>query len=468
MPPAPSWTRPGAEAAALLAILVAGGLLFAHGLNVPPSYDEGAYLAQTDALLHGQRLGTDVFAAQPPGFDWLLVGVAKIDGLGVDQLRLASLALALLGLLAVAAVARAVAGPAAGVAAAAVLVVAPSYPTFAAQVSADLPGCVLAMLALACMLTPSKHRRLRLVAAGLLFAAAESVKLDAFVLLLPVPLYCWAGKLRLADIGVAAAAAGAALLAGVAVVGGALPAVWRDAVGYHLAGRNVSGAGSDNLHELTAFFHPRQPFTWITGAAVAIAVFLRPRTRLPLWPLWATAAAAAGFLLWHRPLHDNHMVLLAVALAPPVGAELAAGLSRAHRVRPFAVAAVVLLVAAGYVQGTREIERNAAPLPAGIVWAVQQVDAAVPPGRLVVSDEPIVPVLAHRRMPGQMVDTALLRFAAGYLSDEDVIHAVDRYHVPVVVVGRSFNSRPRLLAALAKRFPVRRSRDGVTLYLRSG
>ena len=231
MPPAPSWTRPGAEAAALLAILVAGGLLFAHGLNVPPSYDEGAYLAQTDALLHGQRLGTDVFAAQPPGFDWLLVGVGKIDGLGVDQLRLASLALALLGLLAVAAVARAVAGPAAGVAAAAVLVVAPSYPTFAAQVSADLPGCVLAMLALACMLTPSKHRRVRLVAAGLLFAAAESVKLDAFVLLLPVPLYCWAGRLRLADIGVAAAAAGAALLAGVAVVGGALPDVWRDAVG---------------------------------------------------------------------------------------------------------------------------------------------------------------------------------------------------------------------------------------------
>ena len=463
---APAWLRRGAEAAALLAILLAGGLLFAHGLNVPPSYDEGAYLAQTDALLHGQRLGTDVFAAQPPGFDWLLLGAGAIEGLGVDQLRLSSLALSLLGLLAVAAVARAAAGPAAGLAAAAVLVVAPSYPAFAAQISADMPGCVLATLALACILTPSKHRRLRLVACGLLFAAAESVKLDAFVLLLPVPLYCWAGRLRLADIGVAAAAAGTALLTGAAVIGGALPEVWRDAVAYHIAARNVSGAGSDNVHELTAFFHPRQPFTWLTGAAVATALFVRPRTRLPLWPLWAAAAAAAGFLFWHRPLHDNHMVLLAVALAPPVGAELAAGLGKLHRLRPLAVAALALLVAAGYVQDTRELERNAAPLPAGIVWAVKQVDAAVPPDRLVVSDEPIVPFLARRRMPGQTIDTALLRFAAGYLTDEEVIHAVEHYHVRVVIVGRAFNSRPRLLAALAKRFPIRRSQNGVTLYRR--
>lgn len=465
--PAAAWIRLGAVAMALAAILAAAGLLFARGLNVPPSWDEGVYLGQSDALMYGQRLGTDVFTAQPPGFHLLLVGAASIGGLGVDQLRLTTLALALLGLLAVAAVARAVAGPKAGLAAAAVLAVAPSYPTFAAQISADLPGCVLATLALACMLTPSKHRRLRLVAGGLLFAAAESVKLDAFVLLLPVPLYCWTGRLRLADIGVAAAAAGAAFLAGAAVIGSALPEVWRDTVAYHVAARNVSGAGSDNVHELTAFFHLRQPFTWITAAAVATALLLRPRTRLPLWPLWVTAAAAAGFLLWHRPLHDNHMVLLAVALAPPVGAELAAGLSQIHRLRPFAVAALVLLVVAGYVQDTREMDRNAAPLPVGIVWAVKQVDAAVPPGRLVVSDEPIVPFLANRRMPGQTIDTALLRFGAGYLTDEDVLRAVDRYHVPVVIAGRAFNSRPRLLAALARRFPIRKSRDGVTLYRRS-
>jgi 4-amino-4-deoxy-L-arabinose transferase-like glycosyltransferase len=461
----PALSRVAAEAVPLAVILAAAGVLFASGLRAGATWDEAVYLAQTDALAHGQHLGSGVFTAQPPGFHWLLLAVSRIGGLGVDQLRLAIMALALVGLLAAYVVARAVAGPTAGILAAALLAIAPSYPTFASNISADLPGTVLAMLSLACFVVPTRYRRLWMLAAGVLFAAAESVKLDAFVLLLPVPLYCAARRLRLTEIGIAAAGAGAAFLAGAAALGHDLPGVWRSAVAYHVAARRVAGAPS-NVHALESFFHPHQPFTWLTLLAAAAAIAVRPRTRLPLWPLWATALVSFLFLLWQRPLHDNHLVLLAVALAVPVGASLAAAAAHVRRRHAYLVAALALVLAAAYAQDTYHL-RTQVPLMPGLTWAVKRVDAAVPPGRLVVSDEPIVPFLAHRRMPGQTIDTALLRFDAGYLTDETVLHAIAEYHVPVVVVGRSFYTRPRILAALAKQFPRHVTFNTITVYYRS-
>ena len=457
--------RVAAEAVPLAVIVAGGGVLFRYGLRAGPTWDEAVYLGQTDALAHGQRLGTQVFTAQPPGFHWLLLAVSWLDGVGVDQLRLADLALALVGLLAVYAVARAVAGPVAGLLGAALLAIAPVYPTFAAEISADLPGCVLAELSLACFVVPTRRRRLRLVAAGVLFAAAESVKLDAFILLLPVLAYWATRRIRPADAGTAAVSAGVALAAGAAVLGSALPDVWHNAVAYHVSARRVGGSISANEHELTSFFHTHQPFTWLAVAAFVVALLLRPRTRLPVWPLWATAVLSVLFLLWHRPIRDNHMVLLAVALAPPMGASLAAAAAHVRRFEAVALAGLVLVLAAAYVQDTHHLKRQV-PLMPGLTWAVGKVEAAVPPGQLVVSDHPIVPFLAHRRMPGQTIDTALLRFQTGYLTDATVLHAISEYHVPVVVVGRSFYTRPRILAVLAKQFPRHETFDTITVYYR--
>jgi hypothetical protein len=446
--------RVAVEAVPLAVIVAGGGLLFAHGLRAGATWDEAVYLGQTDALAHGQKLGTQVFTAQPPGFHWLLLAVSRIDGVGVDQLRLADLAIALVGLLAVYAVARAVAGPVAGVLAAALLAIAPAYPTFAAEISADLPGTVLAALSLACFVAPTGRRSLRLVAAGVLFAAAESVKLDAFILLLPVPAYVAMRRIRPADVGIAAAAAAVSFLAGAAALGSELPKVWRSAVAYHVAARRVGGSISANEHELTSFFHPHQPFTWLAVVAFAAAVVLRPRTRLPLWPLWMTAVVSVLFLLWHRPIRDNHMVLLAVALAPPVAASLAAAAARDRRFQAAALGGLVLVLAAAYVQNVHHARRQV-PLMPGLTWAVGKVEAAVPPGELVVSDHPIVPFLAHRRMPGQTIDTALLRFRTGYLTDATVLHAISEYHVPVVVVLHAPANPRRAREAVSEASDVR-------------
>jgi len=433
-------------------VLAAAGALFHRGLGLPPSFDEGVYLAQTDALLHGQRLGTDVFAAQPPGFHGLLLAFAEIGGLHVDSMRLAVLAVALVGLLAAYLVGRELAGPAAGLVAASALAIAPAYAAFAASIVADLPGTVLALLALGCALA-GRRRTALLVLAGVLAAAAEWVKLDAFFLLLPALVYIRPRALLVAfGSGVASTAVG------LAVLGGSLPDVWRGAVSYHEAARGVPGAES-NWHAVSSFFEPRQAFTWIVVAALVAAIALRLRSS---WPLWATAALSALFLLWHRPLHDNHLVLLAVALVPAVSVSLAPVLAR----WPVAAAALAVLLAAGYVQETRQLNRDAAPIPAVLTWAADAVDANSSPSQLVVSDQPLVPVLAHRRMPGEVIDTALLRFDSGYLTNAEVLHAIDANHVPVVVAGRSFLARPALLAAIAKRFPAPIVRDGVRVYAR--
>jgi 4-amino-4-deoxy-L-arabinose transferase-like glycosyltransferase len=445
--------------------LGAASILFERGLRVPPTFDEGVYLAQTDALRHGQQLGTDVFAAQPPGFHWLLLGASWVGGLGVDQLRLAVLALALVGLVAAYSIGRTLAGPAAGLAAAAVLAIAPPYPTFAAQVSADLPGTVLALVSLACVLRAERRRPLLLLG-GVIFAAAESVKLDAFILLLPVLLYVTLRRIALSEVGAFIGGAAVALGAGAAVIGGALPAVWHGAVSYHVTARNAGG-GSENVHALKAFFQWRQPFTWLTVTALACASLIRPRLRLPVWPFWLTAAASMGFVLWHRPLHDNHLVLLSVAFAVPVGATLAAMIPRAGRLSAFAGTVLIVVLCAGYLQDTRQLNRNAASLEPAVTWAVAQVDASAKPNQLVVSDAPIVPFLAHRRMPGSTIDTALLRFDTGYITDADVLRAIDQHDVRTVVAARAFLSRPSLLAALAKRFDPPRIRHGVRIYTKS-
>jgi hypothetical protein len=177
------------------------------------------------------------------------------------------------------------------------------------------------------------------------------------------------------------------------------------------------------------------------------------------WLLWAGALLCALFLLWQHPLRDNHFVLLAVALAVPVGRSLAA--ARA----PILLGAIALLLAAGFAQETRRLSRNAAPVPTELRWAAAVVEQGTSPRDLIVSDEPLVGPLAHRPLVGDLIDTAVLRFDSGYLSDEEVLAQLDRARPAAVVAGRAFVGRPRLMRALASRYRAV-GRDGITVFFR--
>jgi hypothetical protein len=259
-------------------------------------------------------------------------------------------------------------------------------------------------------------------------------------------------------------------VAGGAVVGAAffvayrnsIGALWESVVTYHQDARDTP-AVADNSHELLTFLNWRTPFAWLVVAGlIASVALLRRRQLQPVWALWLWAALSVAFLAYHRPLHDNHLLLLPVALAVPAGIALGA-VARRARLQALAVGALALVLAAGYVQQQRRVVLDDVPEEPELVAAAQTLQRLTGPDDLVVSDESIVPFLADRRVAGPLVDTARLRFETGSLNDAEVLQVIEEYDVRAVVVGRAFTDRKRLLRSLEMHYSQSVRRGGTTV-----
>jgi 4-amino-4-deoxy-L-arabinose transferase-like glycosyltransferase len=462
------------ELVALAVVLAAAGVLFSRGLSTAADFDESVYLAAVDAMRHGQQLGHHIFTAQPPGFYYLLAAGDAVFGNTLRAVRTLVLLLAVAGCLSAYLIGRSIGGPFAGLAGAGLLAVSPSFTGFAPKISADLPSLALAFASLALFLPVCERRpRAGLLAAGsgALAAASFSVKLSAVLLVVPLGGYALARRPALRDACLFAAGAAAVAVAIVAASWGGLHGIWHGAFAYHQAARKVPDPGSTvsaNLHRIAHFLDPHTPFGWLVPAGFIVwLVLLRGRLRLPLWPLWLWAGAAVVALVFQKPLHDNHMVLLAGTLALPAGVALGAAIERLPARAAVAWGLVLALaIAAGYAQQVRTFSRNDVAEPADFLWAVQQVREHTRPDQLVVSDQPIIAFLAGRRVPGDLVDTAYLRFQSGYLTERQALADIDAAKAPVVVVAREFRERPLVLAGLARRYPVHLSRGDVAIYRR--
>ena len=105
-------------ALALAVVLTAAAATYGRSLHAAPNFDEGGYSAALDALQHGQKLGTEVYLVQPPGFYFLLEGIQRALGDQLADLRLGMLLVSLVGLLAAYAIGRRYGGVAGGIGAA--------------------------------------------------------------------------------------------------------------------------------------------------------------------------------------------------------------------------------------------------------------------------------------------------------------------------------------------------------------
>ncbi len=440
-------------AAALVALAVAQWALLARSLRVEPFFDEGTYLLSVGALRGGFALGRDVFASQPPLFYDLLHGLAALFGATLRGLREATIATSLVAIPSAFLLGRALIGRAAGLLAASLLMVAPPFPLYGSRIFADTPSLAFASLAVALAGAGAA------VPAGAVLAAAILVKLSAVTALPAVVALCLVARVRPARLalGVAAAAAVLGLVALVHLDG--LGSIWSDAVSYHTRASS-SGVGLSASHELRSYFNPKTPFLWLTVAGAAGAVVAGSWRVRAVW-LWP--AAAVVFVATHTPLHENHLLTLPFAFAPAVGVGLGAGLRRVPWQRA-AYAAAALLVAAGYVQQWRSVDSQRVPVDPRLVAAAARVRELTPAGAFVVSDQPYVPVLAHRPVPPDLVDTANLRFEAGFLTVTRIQRDVARYRVRMVVAGRSFLSHPSLLAWLRARALSRVDVGGIRIY----
>ena len=173
------------EPLCLTVVLAAQVALFTRLLSTALDFDEGVYLLAVAALRSGQHLGTDVFAAQPPAFYWILRSIAATLGDQAERIRLGIALLAACGTAAVWLVVRTVAGPVAGVLAAALVTISPPLPLFAARILSDLPSLWLGVgaLALGALATRRRSRaELFAAASGALAVVAVATKVSAAII----------------------------------------------------------------------------------------------------------------------------------------------------------------------------------------------------------------------------------------------------------------------------------------------
>jgi len=440
-----------AELAALAAIVAAHVVLLTVLLHTRTTFDEGVYLLSLDELRHGQALGRQVFASQGPGFYVLLQAIGGVFGVTVAGVRLGIVTLDAIGAVFAFLLGRRVAGPLGGLGAAAMIAIAPKLGDSGGRVFAD--QCAMVLVVVALFLVAVRQP----LAAGALYAAAVLVKVSALTALptLAVLLALDARRAR----ALAEAIGGALVLVAVValVFVRDLGGIWAGAVTYHLDSRRITGL--IGRHEFEGFFAVRTPFLWLT----VLALILLPIVWRRVWPYWLWALLAAVFVLRYQPLRDGNVLVLPYAFAVPAGLSLGLAARRlSPRLAAVAIAAGALAFAAGWIQQLHRVRLDKLPEDPALIAAAARLDQLTRPDQVVISDQPIVAFLAHRRVPGRYVDTASLRFDTGSLTEPEVLR--DASHVAALYAGRAFGERPTLMAALPHRFHHRVSVDGGVIF----
>jgi hypothetical protein len=444
------------EVALLAGILAAQAFLFARPIHSAATYDEDVYLAALDALRHGQALGSEVFAAQWPGFYELMRGLSYVTGVSVVGVRAGLLAVYVAGTIGGWLAGRRFGGPVGGLLAAGLLVVAPPLDLFGYQVLADPAELSLAALALGVSTLGGPAAA---VGAGALFGAALSVKLTA-VCVAPAILWLVWRRLPLA-LGGFVIVFGAVLLAHVPALG----SLWASGVTYHDRARSTPAVIPHPHRQILDQIPHSTPFFVLAALSIVVGVgFLALRRPLGVWPLWSWVVFAVAFLFVHEPLHYNHLIEFPFTLAIAAGGTLGAAAQRLGRPALAVGALIGLAIVAGWVQQLHRVDLARAPEPASNVDAAHALARLTPPGSLTVDDRPIISFLAHRRVVGQLVDLALLRWETGSLTDAKAI--AESRTARAVIVSRALRKRPRILRYLQSRYRLRYHAGGVRIYVR--
>ena len=398
------WRALLVELALLLGLTGVAAVAFGRSLRSGALYDEGVYLASLDALEHGQKLGSQVFASQPPGFYVLLEAERAVFGGSVVAIRVAMLLLALGGCVAAYFIGRRLAGPRGGFFAMALLVTPLSLEDEAVRVRADFPSVALSLVAML----------------GLYAGVLGQLWTDAF---------------RFHVSAQSASIRGAPT--------------------------SLAGNVTKLARALTDYGGLRSPFLWLAVVGALATLFAWHRRRLlGAFPLWLWVACAAVFLSWHRPLWSHDVTVLIVALAIAGGVGLAALLVEPRRASRVAAALCAVVIAASIAH---HAQRTSAGESTGVKWAVGVLRARTRIGSHVASDVPIIPFLADRLEPDMLVDTSSTRIGSGWLTRSTILGSLERARVSAVVVGNNFALDPRLVQAIHRRFPLVLSRYDVTI-----
>jgi hypothetical protein len=444
------------EIALLAGILAAQAFLFARPIHSAATYDEDVYLAALDALRHGQALGSDVFAAQWPGFYDLMRGLSYVTGVSIVGVRAGLLAVYVAGTIGGWLTGRRFGGPIGGLLSAGLLVVAPPLDLFGYQVLADPAELSLAALALGVSTLGGPAAA---IGAGALFGAALSVKLTAVCV---APAVIWlVGRRFLLAFGGFVVVFGGVLLAHAPALG----SLWASGVTYHDKARSTPAVIPHPHRQILDQIPHSTPFFALAALSIVVSLgFFALRRPLGVWPLWSWVVFAVAFLFVHEPLHYNHLIEFPFTLAIAAGGTLGAAAQRLGRPAVAVGALIGLAIVAGWVQQLHRVGLARTPEPASNVAAARALARLTPPGALTVDDRPIISFLAHRRVVGQLVDLALLRWETGSLTDTRVIEELRPARA--MVVSRALRTRRHVLVYVSHHYRLRYDSGGIRIFVR--
>ena len=422
-------------------------------------FDEGIRAEQLLLMSAGFRPVRDIFAAQGPLSLDIFYPPYLVFGQTLAAARVAVVLFALVGLTAVFWVADLLGGRVAALLSVLLLVVSPLYLKNSRLALVEIPALVPATVSLGAMLLFQRSGRHGwLVLSAVCFAIALLIKPMIVAVAVPLGLALLLrarrSPLDFLVFGLIAASVGAVV---VALYGP--EQVWHQVVSYRASARQASdwtlrGNGRIVLAELPDEGLPLYAIAALSSLSLAVT---RPRWGIPLVAWLATSVA---LLLLYSPLQFKHAVILLPPIALVVGATGAGLLESAFR-----------LLSSGPRRpgeerrpSNQKIETLRALLTAALLlwylsslpavarqdWAVMsastetRVEAYAEesevlgtltgPRDFVLVDDPIVAFNSRRLVPPSLVDPSSYRVRSGALGGSEVVEAVERYDVKLLLL----------------------------------
>ncbi len=443
-------------------------------------YDEAGYIAVPWMVTAGHTLYTEVYSPSPPLFTLSVVAAFKVWGSSVEVARAVIVAYSALGLLAAALLAHEIRGRVAGLAAVLLLFLSPEYFRLSRVTMSEVPATSLALISLLAL--PVYRRRGQrgwLILSGLTLAASLLVKLvTLFALPLPVLMvalrYLYPPTLRARQL-TAEEMKGMALDLALWAVSFCLPillclliydpqAMYKQAVALHWQGRELHPVDYSRRGPRILEYLWRDRGLLILALGGGLSCWVRRyRQALPAaaWFLLATV-----MMVNQAPLTAHHMLPMVPPLAVLAGVMVQEGwdswvaLVRQRRWQDALLPVAGLALVAFYLvnwPAVAEVNRKAIArtnTPEGLVEdAISLLEQVTAPGDFVISDDPLIVLLAGRNIPPTLTGADWRRLHVGYLTAEQLVALSEQYNASAIIFWRErFDSLPAYVQWVEARF----------------
>jgi 4-amino-4-deoxy-L-arabinose transferase-like glycosyltransferase len=433
-------------------------------------YDEAGYVAVPWMVTAGHTLYTDVYSPSPPLFTLPIAAAFKVWGTSVKVARAVIVAYSALGLLAAALLAREIRGQVAGLAAVLLLFFSPEYFRLSRVTMSEVPATSLALIALLASLVYWRcGRKGWLILSGLAMAASLLVKLvTLFALPLPIlavvlrhfyPLSPGAGQ------SAAERVKGLALDFAVWAASFCLPillclliydprAMYEQAVALHWRGREFHRVDYSRrgLRILGYLWQDRGLFILALGGS--LSCWLRRSRQALLMGAWFLLVTI--MMVNQAPLTAHHMLPMVPPLAILAGVMVQEvwdswlALIKQRRWQDMFLPAVGAGLVAFYLvnwpavaESNREEMARTNTLEGLVEDAISLLRQTTMPNDFVISDDPLIVLLAGRNIPPTLTGADWRRLSVGYLTAEQLIALSEQYDASALVFWRErFDSLP--------------------------